>query len=184
MLKRTTLLNRIIEAELDMFQTVSTCGPNRCLEHPRAFQLHREAQFAIFSDATLNSYLDDIEAAKKDHVNLMTIKYARMDRLIPCYNNSPLVGEVADIMVAWQLQLEEKYPDLMQRARPVTTQDDDATKTSFETYLKGELETYSEKTLSLLLQDLHGLEEQGKNGSEEIYRHLVRSVNQPTKQAD
>jgi len=184
MSKRTTLLDRIIEAELDMFQTVSTCGPNRCLEHPRAFRLHRAAQFAIFSDATLKSYLDDIETAKKGHINLMTIKYARMDRLVPCYNSSPLVREVADIMIAWQLQLQEKYPDLMQRARPVTTQDDDPGKTSFETYLKSELETYSERTLSLLLQDLHGLEAQDKNGSEEIYRYLVRSVNQTTQQGD
>ena len=69
----------------------------------------------------------------------------------------------------------------MQRARPVATENDAPDKTSFETYLKGELETYSEKTLALLLQDLQGLQTQGKNGSEEIYRHLVRSMNQSKK---
>ena len=68
-------------------------------------------------------------------------------------------------MVDWQLKLLEKYPDLMQRARPVTSENDDQYRTSFETYLKGELETYSEDTLFLLQGDLKRLQAKGKNGS-------------------
>ena len=177
MLKRTSLIDRILEAELNMFQTVPTYGDNKCREHPEAFKLHREAQFSIFSTDTLKSYLIDITQAQEEKINLMTMKYARMDMLIPRFNKSPLVDEVASIMVEWQLQLNKKYPDLMKRARPVTTENDTQYKTSFETYLKGELETYSENTLSLLHRDLRRLLSEGKNGSEEIYRYMIRRVN-------
>ena len=40
--------------------------------------------------------------------------------------------------------------------------------------LKAELETYSEQTLDLLYQDLSKLKAEGKNGSEEVYRYLVK----------
>lgn len=157
-----------------------TSGVNRCLEHPEAFKLHREAQFSIFSEDTLKSYLDDIIQARERDINLMTMKYARMDNLIPSFNQSPLVDKVADIMIGWQLELVRKYPSLMKHIRPVESEKDEQPRTSFETYLKAELETYSGRTLSYLLDDLKKLQAGGKNGSEEIYRYLVRASSSRT----
>lgn len=174
MSNRTDLITQILEAELNMLQSVPTCGPNRCLEYPEAFKLHREAQFSIFSTETLKSYMDDLTTARESNNNLMTYKYARMDNLIPRVNDSPLVDEVARIMIDWQLEMEDKYPEIMRRARPVTSENDNQHETSFETYLRGELETYSENTLLLLHCDLRRLLAEGKNGSEEIYRYLVQ----------
>ena len=171
---RADLLEKILAAELDSFRSVPTCGPNQCLEHPQAFKLHRKAQFSIFSTQTLTSYLEDLALARKHNQNLMAYKYARMDNLIPRVNDSRLVEEVASIMIEWQLQLEEKYPEIMKRARPVTSEQNNSFETSFETYLKAELETYSEQTLNLLHQDLSKLKAEGKNGSEEVYRYLVK----------
>lgn len=172
-LTRTETIEKILAAELRMFQSVPAIGANRCLEHPEEFKQHREAQFSIFSNETLKSYLDDIKTAQEKGQNLMTDKYARMDNLIPKTNCSTLVDAVAAIMVNWQIQLIEKYPGLMERARPVASENDDQYKTSFETYIKGELETYSESTLSFLQSDLKKLQVEGKNGSEEIYRYLI-----------
>lgn len=157
-----------------MFQSVPTCGPNRCLQHSQAFKLHRKAQFSIFSTRTLQSYLMDIEEAQKSNRNLMTYKYARMDSLILRDNDSHLVDEVASIMIEWQRQMEAKYPEIMKRARPITSEKSNSYETSFENYLKAELETYSEQTLVLLYQDLKKLKAEGKNGSEEVYRFLVK----------
>ena len=171
---RSHLVEQILEEELDMFRSVPTCGPNRCLQNPQAFKLHRKAQFSIFSMQTLKSYQNDIERAHKSKRNLMTYKYARMDNLIPRENDSFMVNKVATIMIEWQLQLEEKYPEIMKRARPVTSEKSNSDETSFETYLKAELETYSEQTLKLLYQDLSKLKAEGKNGSEEVYRFLVK----------
>lgn len=171
---RADILEKILAAELDSFRSVPTCGPNQCLEHPQAFKLHRKAQFSIFSTLTLQSYLEDLKRARKHNQNLMTYKYARMDNLIPRANDSRLVAKVAGIMIAWQLQLEAKYPQIMKRARPVISEKGNSYETSFETYLKAELETYSEQTLDLLYQDLSKLKAEGKNGSEEVYRYLVK----------
>ncbi len=116
----------------------------------------------------------DIEEAQKSNRNLMTYKYARMDSLILRDNDSHLVDEVASIMIEWQRQMEAKYPEIMKRARPITSEKSNSYETSFENYLKAELETYSEQTLVLLYQDLKKLKAEGKNGSEEVYRFLVK----------
>jgi hypothetical protein len=48
--------------------------------------------------------------------------------------------------------------------------------TSFEIYLRGELETYSKGTLALLHRDILKLKKTGVNGSEIIYGHLAREL--------
>lgn len=106
----------------------------------------------------------------------MTIKYARMDDLIPRENSNPLIDRIAEIQYRWQKELFHKYPHFMAGARPLSEDDDSALKTSFETYLKGELETYSDNTLSLLHRDLRNLAEKRMNGSELVYDYLVKGL--------
>ena len=47
--------------------------------------------------------------------------------------------------------------------------------TSFETYLRGELKTYSERTLMLYLDFLHGLQERGENLTYRIMTSTVQA---------
>ena len=61
-------------------------------------------------------------------------------------------------------------------ARHLTESDDSAVDTSFETYLRGELETYSDNTLKLLHEDMRGYLKMGVNGSEKIYEYLVKEM--------
>jgi hypothetical protein len=176
MADREKLINRIVESELSMFLAVPADGEYSCRQQPDSFRLHRRVQFSIWSNDTLESYLHDLEQAEKEKKNLMTMKYARMDDLIPRENFNPLVDTIADIQYRWQTEMFSSYPHFMAGARPLSEADDSAMKTSFETYLKGELETYSNNTLSLLHRDLRKLVEKGMNGSKMVYEQLVREM--------
>jgi hypothetical protein len=165
-----------LDLELEMFLTVPTEQKASCQDYPDSFRLHRRAQFAVWSEDTLRSYLKDLEKAQTDGINLMTYKYARMDDLIPCRNKSPLIRKIVYVQYRWQQEMFRKYPYFMKGARPVSRSDDSEYKTSFETYLQGELETYSDKTLELLYRDIKDKEKRGINMSEEVYDFLVKMM--------
>ena len=103
----------------------------------------------------------------------MTLKYARMDDLIPSENKNPVIDEIIRIQYGWQEEMFKKFPYLMGGARPLSSAEDSSRKTSFETYLRGELETYSGNTLELLYKDMSAKLKQGLNMSEEVYGYLV-----------
>jgi hypothetical protein len=167
---------QILELELQMFLTVPADGDYSCRHHPESFRLHRKAQFSVWSPDTIASYLDDLKRAKERGINLMTIKYARMDDLIPRENMNPLIEEIAAIQYQWQQEMFASHPTFMSGARPLSVEEDSERSTSFETYIKGELETYSDNTLSLLFRDMTALVKRGINGSELVYEQLVREL--------
>ncbi|MBN2060316.1 MAG: DUF4125 family protein [Deltaproteobacteria bacterium] len=168
------LIAEILELELKMFISVPSDGVYSCQENPEGFRIHRGAQFIVWSDDTLKSYMDDLQRAEKEGLNLMTIKYARMDNIIPRKNLNPLVDAITEIELRWQREMFAKYPSLMAGARRLMESENMAGGTSFETYLKSELETYSDNTLSLLHRDLSSFEKTGINGSEKVYEHLSK----------
>jgi hypothetical protein len=173
MTERDETIAQIVEIELEMFLAVNGEDNTSCQEHPDAFKLHRRAQFAAWSLPTLRSYRDDLRRARDAHENLMTLKYARMEGLIPRVNANPLVDEIVRISLTWQADIIRKYPALMSGARPLTEADGQARMTSFETYARGENETYSDRTLELLYADMCASLERGENMSEEVYASLV-----------
>lgn len=59
--------------------------------------------------------------------------------------------------------ISQKYPRLCAGGRPVDAQQDSPSQTSFETYLTGELMTYSKQTLRLYLKHVHQLLRHQKN---------------------
>ena len=176
MASREKLIAKIVELELEMFLAVPADGIYSCQQDPDGFRLHRRAQFSMWSEDTLQSYLEDLCRAKEDGTNLMTIKYARMEDLIPPENRNSRIDEIVTIQCGWQREVVEVYPYLMAGARPLSRSDDANYDTSFEIYLRGELETYSEGTLALLHRDILKLKKTGVNGSEKIYEHLVKEL--------
>jgi hypothetical protein len=176
MSQKEVLISKILDLELEMFLTVPTEQKASCQEYPDSFRLHRRAQFSVWSEDTLRSYLKDLEKAETDGINLMTIKYARMDNLIPCRNNNPLIQKITSVQYRWQQEMFCKYPHLMKGARPIARSDDSQYKTSFETYLQGELETYSDTTLELLFRDIEDKARRKINMSEEVYDFLVKTM--------
>ena len=60
-------------------------------------------------------------------------------------------------------EFHDKYPRLASRSRLIHTYEDTKEQTSFETYLRGELSTYSPKTLYLYGQMLTKMIHQKRN---------------------
>ena len=176
MTAREKCIAAIVELELEMFLTVPSDGIYSCQQDAHGFRMHRRAQFSIWSGDTLQSYLGDLTRAKTDGINLMTVKYARMEGRIPSANPTPLIEDIVTIQMRWQAEMIRKYPGIMAGGRPLSEAADDERLTSFETYLRGELETYSDTTLKSLLDDMHQIEQQGENGSALIYTSLVRKM--------
>lgn len=176
MTDKKELIDQILAIELQMFQTVPTIQSADCQRYPENFKLHRYAQFSVWAEPTLRSYLMDLKAAQKSDQNLMTIKYARMQNLINQENPNPLIPDIVSIQFNWQMEMFQKYPHFMGGARPISQSEDSFFETSFETYLRGELETYSDQTLSLLYRDIAAKKAAGINMSEEVYDVLVKEL--------
>jgi len=180
MSEKDRIIDAILEIELAMFLTVNPQQTSSCQEHPESFKLHRRAQFAPWSVATLGSYLEDLREAQDAGKNLMRQKYARMQGLFEHQTPDPLVDEIVRLKINWQREMVLKYPAVMSRARPLSDEGLSAQMTSFETYARGELATYSNRTLELLHADLLSRRDQGINMSEEVYDYLVRQSGYPS----
>jgi len=176
MQQQEELINDILDRELKMFLTVPTMQKASCQEDPDSFKKIRRSHFMTWGRKTLNSYLEDLKEAEKDGRNLMRDKYARMDNLIPKLYDGPLIDQIVEIELKWQKYMFEQYPNLMGGARPLTSDQDTPFSTSFETYLKGELESYSEKTLSCLYDDVKNAFEKGENVTEKLYVNMVKQM--------
>lgn len=177
--ERNELIQEILEKELQMFLSVRAREPVSCQQDPEGFRVHRAAQFSVWSDETLASYREDLKEAVEQDRNLMTLKYARMENLIPKLHDDILVDNLIDqivvIQAAWQKEMMARYPYLMKRGRPLTEEEETIRATSFVTYLRGELETYSADTLAHLYRDVTESQANDQNMTEAIYEHLVKS---------
>jgi hypothetical protein len=162
---KSRTVHRILDIELDMFRRVPTGEEPSCRSHLEDMKLHRRGQFSTWSEKTCESYLEDLREAERRGVNLMTIKYARMDKLIPPYSGNPLIQRIADQFVVWQREMLRDYPNLMRGGRDLE---------DFSNYLRGELETYSDRTLEFLWQDVESFAARGENMSAAVYGYLAR----------
>jgi len=174
MSEKENLIENILELELNMFLNVPSRYPANCQENPGAFRLHRGAQFSVWSEETLQSYLDDLSRAKEQGHNLMTLKYARMENLIPPLNVNPIIEIIVQMELEAQREMLSRYPNFVGQGRSL--EDDDAGTTSFKTYLRGELETYSDQTLELLYGDIRQIKDRGQNFAQQVYTNLVRNL--------
>ncbi len=174
MSEKDNLIENILELELNMFLNVHSRHPASCQENPDAFRFHRKAQFSVWSAETLQSYLDDLFKAKEQGHNLMTLKYARMENLIPPLNVNPIIDVIVQMELEAQQEMLSRYPNILGQGRPL--EDDSPGATSFKTYLRGELETYSDRTLELLYRDIQQIKDRGENWAQQLYTNLVRNL--------
>jgi len=163
-MNRTDLIERIIELELDMFERVRTAEPALCQEKPETFKSMRAMTHSALSEGTLESYLDDLERAVAEGKNLLTLKYARIERKIPPLKEDPMIGAIVDIEDGWMQQLAERYPHVV-KGGP-----------GFGTYLASELETFSDRTLGLYFRDVSEADKAGRNLAEERYDWLFARI--------
>ena len=174
MKRKQELIQEVIDRELDMFLNVPAREPASCQENPGAFRFHRGVSFSVWSEAALESYRDDLIRADAKGRNLLTLKYARMENSIPPLSENPLIDQIVEIEIAWAKELAAKYPNLNSRGRPI---DEDGPRgTSMKTYLRGELETYSDNTLALYYQNLIQFLERKENLVEKVLLATVANT--------
>ena len=171
-----SIINDILDLELEMFLAVKAKEPAACQENPERFRDMRKAQFWPWSKDALESYLQDLKDAVRAGRNLFTLKYARMDNLIPRLNAHPAVSGIAEAQLLWQRKLADEYPKTVGRGRSLEDGDEKLGGGSFLVYVRSELETYSDRTLSLLERDVLGHLEARTNMSRIVYEKMFTDL--------
>lgn len=148
----------------------------------------RSSQFGNWSKAAVESYLDDLNEAKRRGENLISEKYARMMEstspteyskiehlLRPLHVEAiGLIDKIVKIVLHWEEELSQEYPYILKRGRPLYASMDTFCVTSLETYLRGELSTYSKRTLELLYAHFLKEKSQNINGSKITMEFMVK----------
>ncbi|PLS24898.1 DUF4125 family protein [Bifidobacterium imperatoris] len=159
------LREAIVRHEWNQFQNTNNEGGRAaCQGNWPVFRQMRLAQFLTWPHELLASYAADLDAADKVGRNLITEKYGRMmsstapdefrkniEPYIPKLSANRIARQeqVIKQQVVWAADFRVQYPKLGQAMRVLTTDEDTLQATSFETYLRGELSTYSDTTFNL-----------------------------------
>lgn len=158
------MIEEIIQREWDFFQEVHNIGGRAsCQDNFETFYLQRKGQFEVFYPEVNESYLKDLKLYKEIGRNPIMEKYAYMmestdkDYYDTIKDQLPerseeqmdIINTICRIEVAMREVFDQQYPRLSSLARDTHTGDDQQENTSFETYLRGELSTYSPETLYL-----------------------------------
>lgn len=184
------LVEEVIRREWDQFQrTENEGGRASCQGNWPMFHQMRASQFMTWPEDLLRSYLDDLDEANRVGRNLVTEKYARMmastapdeyreriEPFIPRLSDERIARQerVIAVQVAWARDFRGRYPKLGAAMRVLTTAEDTSEDTSFETYLRGELGTYSDRTMALYEAMVEGLQAAGRNLTEQTVANTVR----------
>ncbi len=168
----------IAKAEFAAFDKVKNEGGRAsCQNDWPTFKIMRRSQYLTWNRTMLLQYLYDFEREMRLGHNLITEKYGRMmestapEKYEEIKDNFPplseeqkaIIEEICRIQVQWMEEFSKEHPLLAKRARTVHTYDDDTYDTSYETYLRGEISTYSDKMLQLYTKFIVELSEAGKN---------------------
>jgi hypothetical protein len=183
------LNERLVHHEWDQFQdTDNEGGRAACQGNWPTFHQMRLSQFAAWPRELAASYAHDLDEADRIGRNLVTEKYGRMmastfpdefkrniEPYIPRLSSERINAQEQVIaqQVAWADDFRTRYPKLGAEMRVLTTAEDTQTATSFETYLRGELGTYSDATFDLYRQFIEDLAAQGRNLTEMTIRNTV-----------
>ncbi|MBO4289201.1 MAG: DUF4125 family protein, partial [Lachnospiraceae bacterium] len=177
------LIAEVVRHEWRQFDKVQNEGGRAgCQDDWKTFEIMRTAQYRAWDDELLKSYLQDLKEAEEAGWNLITEKYARMmqstdpagyealeDRL-PKRSAERLAAqeEVIAVHVGWNEEMASKYPKYSGGGRPIHTSEDRPWETSSETYLRGELSTYSDRTFALYREMILRKKAEGENLVEKI----------------
>lgn len=184
------LVEEVIRREWDQFQrTENEGGRASCQGNWPMFHQMRASQFMTWPEDLLRSYLDDLDEANRVGRNLVTEKYARMmtstapdeyreriEPFIPRLSDERVARQerVIAVQVAWARDFRGRYPKLGAAMRVLATAEDTPEDTSFETYLRGELGTYSDRTMALYEAMVEDLQAAGRNLTEQTVANTVR----------
>jgi len=164
----------ILKKEWAYFSKLNNIGGRAdCQDNREDFIIMRKSQWETFNEETLLSYLDDLNSKN----NPLFQKYGQMMKYNspqeyekvkdilenPSKNKITLIEKIMSIYMEWEKEFFKKYPIFSSMGRPLYSTEDDNIETSIETYLRGELLSYSEKTLQLYLKYILEMKEKDIN---------------------
>lgn len=183
------LIDKIIELEFEAFDKVKNEGGRAsCQDDWNTFSIMRKSQYLTWNREMLQQYLYDFEREWKNGHNLIEEKYGRMmestapEEYEQIKDHFPVISpekkaiieEIVPIQVAWMQDFSKQYPYLAYNARSIGSGSDSADNTSFETYLRGEISTYSDKMLELYGRFVVEYFRENKNLTLDIMQNSVR----------
>lgn len=186
--KKTPVVGEIVRLEWEAFDKVQNEGGRAdCQDDFETFSIMRKSQYLAWDIELLKLYKEEFLQAVSCGRNLITEKYARMmestapekyagikEKLPTLSEESAQIREaVISIQIGWMEELAERYPALAKNARTIHTKDDTPFDTSYETYLRGELMTYSDDLLYRYGRFVVSLAGEGKNLAEIIMTNTV-----------
>ncbi|MCR5292906.1 MAG: DUF4125 family protein [Eubacterium sp.] len=154
----------IARLEFDTFDKVRNKGGRAfCQNDWPTFSIMRKSQYLNWTESMLIQYIVDFEGALLAGRNMITEKYgymmestrpeefAEIKRKLPevTEKKRALVDALAKIHVEWTEDFGRRYPTLIKHARTIHSSEDVPRDTSSETYLKGELYTYTDVMLTM-----------------------------------
>ncbi|MBQ5333558.1 MAG: DUF4125 family protein [Oscillospiraceae bacterium] len=186
---RVLIAEEIISMEWKWFDKVQNEGGRAdCQDDWETFSIMRRSQYYCWNEELLRSLLLDFRAAAEDGRNPIREKYGYMmqstapARFEEVKAGLPDISEekaslrdaIIPIQVGWMEEFAGKFPKLAAEARVIHTYEDTPAYTSYETYLRGELSTYSDVTLKLYGGFIVSVNSLGKNLAEMIMERSVK----------
>ena len=163
-LSQKELVDRIVRLEFEAFDQVKNEGGRAsCQNNWPTFSVMRKSQYLTWNHTMLLQYLYDFARELSVGHNLITEKYGRMmestapEKYEAIKEQFPALSEqkkmIIEEIVAIQVSMVEafalEHPKVADNARSLHTYEDNLYNTSYETYLRGEISTYSDKMLQL-----------------------------------
>ncbi len=162
------MVEKIVRMEFEAFDKVQNEGGRaECQNNWPTFYIMRKSQYLTWNRSMMLQYLYDFEREYRRGHNLITEKYGRMmesttpERFAELKRSNPynfpeisdqkrsVIEQIVNIQVEWMEDFAARYPYLAENARSIRSSEDQMWNTSYETYLRGEISTYSDKMLQL-----------------------------------
>ncbi len=182
------LAEQIARREFEAFDKVKNQGGRAdCQDDWFTFSIMRKSQYLTWNQTMLLQYSYDFDRELARGHNLIEEKYGRMmESTAPTEyekikehfpvispQKKQIIEEVVGLQVKWMEEFAEGYPKLAGNARSIHTYEDHLWNTSYETYLRGELSTYSDKMLELYAKYIVEYARDGKNVARDIMEESV-----------
>ena len=172
------IIDEIVKLEFEAFDKVQNKdGRASCQDDWPTFSVMRKSQYMTWTDEMLKALLNLWKENKAKGWNMITEKYARMmestspeeyrelEPNLPVKDEKTkaIVDQIVSIQVGWMEEFAREYPKLAENARDITATSDNMYNTSYETYLRGELLTYSNELIKMYGEFIVKLFQEGKN---------------------
>ncbi len=187
------LVENIARLEFEAFDKVQNEGGRAsCQNDWFTFSIMRKSQYLTWDRTMLLQYLYDFHREYERGHNLITEKYGRMmestapekyeelrknfRKIFPELSEEKkrIIEQICGLQVQWMEQFAAEYPPLAENARSIHTAQDNEYNTSYETYLRGELGTYSDKMLELYGRYIVKYAGEGRNPVYDIMENSVK----------